>query len=149
MEFVTRKVSYGVARIKLGLQKKLRLGNLDAERDWGFAGDYVRAMWLMLQQQKPDDYVIATGRTHSVRQLLEVSFAHVGLDHTKYVEIDPELLRPAEVYHLKGDSSKARQQLGWKPQVSFEELIGMMVDSDLALLSNEGRGATSLAASSF
>ena len=149
VEFVTRKVSYGVARIRLGLQKKLRLGNLDAERDWGFAGDYVRAMWLMLQQQKPDDYVIATGRTHSVRQLLEVAFAHVGLDHTKYVEIDPEFLRPAEVYHLKGDSSKARQQLGWKPQVSFEELIGMMVDSDLALLSNEGSGATSLAASSF
>jgi len=149
VEFVTRKVSYGVARIRLGLQEKLRLGNLEAERDWGFAGDYVRAMWLMLQQEKPGDYVIATGRTHSVRHLLDVAFAHVGLDHARYVEIDPGFLRPAEVCHLKGDSSKAREQLGWKPHVSFEELVGMMVDSDLALLSKESSGATSLAASSF
>jgi len=149
VEFVTRKVSYGVARIKLGLQKTLRLGNLDAKRDWGFAGDYVRAMWLMLQQQKPDDYVIATGRTHSVRQLLEAAFAHVGLDYTQHVEVDPEFLRPAEVYHLTGDFSKARQQLGWKPQVSFEQLVGMMVDSDLALLSHDRSGETTLAASNF
>lgn len=149
VEFVTRKVSYGVARIKLGLQKKLRLGNLDAERDWGFAGDYVRAMWSMLQQDKPDDYVIATGRTHSVRHLVEVAFAHVGLDHTKHVEIDPDFLRPAEVYHLMGDSSKARRQLDWQPQVGFEALVGMMVESDLALLSSDHKSSTFLAASNF
>jgi len=132
----------------MGLQKNLRMGNLDAERDWGFAGDYVRAMWLMLQQGQPDDYVIATGRTHSVRQLLQVAFEHVGLDYTQYVEVDPEFLRPAEVYHLMGDFSKARQKLGWEPQVSFEELIGMMIDSDLALLSRDRSVGTSLAASS-
>jgi len=136
IEFVSRRVSYNVAKIKLGLQKKLKMGNLEAERDWGFAGDYVRAMWLMLQQDKPDDYVIATGQTHSVRRLLEVAFSHVGLSYKDHVEIDPELLRPAEVHHLKGDYSKARQRLGWKPEVSFEGLVTMMVDSDLDLLSS-------------
>jgi len=137
IEFVSRRVSYNVARIKLGLQGKLRMGNLDAERDWGFAGDYVRAMWLMLQQETPSDYVIATGQTHSVRQLLEVAFSHVGLDYLHYVEIDRELLRPAEVNHLRGDFSKAKKGLGWKPEVSFEQLIRMMVDSDLELLSQD------------
>jgi GDPmannose 4,6-dehydratase len=135
IEFVTRKVSYSVARIKLGLQKKLTMGNLEAERDWGFAGDYVRAMWAMLQQEKADDYVIATGATHSVTRLVELAFAHVGLDYRNHIEIDPELLRPAEVYHLRGDYSKAHHHLNWEPSVSFEELIGMMVDSDLALIS--------------
>ena len=136
IEFVTRKVSYNVARIKLGLQQKLKMGSLDVGRDWGFAGDYVRAMWLMLQQDAPGDYVIATGVTHTVKRLLEVAFAHVGLDYRAHVEIDPEFLRPAEVYHLRGDYSKARQQLGWEPTVSFEQLIGMMVDSDLELVSS-------------
>ena len=135
IEFVTRRVSYNVARIKLGLQEKLKMGNLDAERDWGFAGDYVRAMWLMLQQEKPGDYVIATGQTHTVKVLLEVAFGHVGLNWRDHVEIDPELLRPADVHHLRGDYSKAARELGWKPVVSFEELIGMMVDSDLKLVS--------------
>lgn len=134
VEFVTRKVSFNVARIKLGLQDKLKMGNLDAERDWGFAGDYVHAMWLMLQQDNPDDYVIATGRTHSVRSLLELAFQHVGLDYRNHVEIDPELLRPADVYHLTGDYSKAKQTLGWYPQVDFEKLVEMMVDSDLQLI---------------
>lgn len=134
VEFVTRRVSYNVARIKLGLQNKLKMGNLDAERDWGFAGDYVQAMWLMLQQDRPEDFVVATGNTHTVRRLLEVAFEHVGLDYRNHVEVDPGLLRPAEVYHLCGDFSKARQKLGWKPEVSFEKLIQMMVDSDLALL---------------
>ncbi len=137
VEFVTRKVSYNVAKIKLGLAQKLKMGNLDAERDWGFAGDYVRAMWLMLQHNKPDDYVIATGQTHTVKRLLEVAFAHVDLDWTNHVEIDPGLLRPAEVYHLRGDCAKARKQLGWEPIVGFEELIGMMVDSDLKMLSKD------------
>jgi len=137
IEFVSRRVSYNVARIKLGLQGKLKMGNLDAERDWGFAGDYVRAMWMMLQQDKPDDYVIATGQTHSVRRLLEVAFSHVGLDYLHHVEIDRELLRPAEVTHLRGDFSKARERIGWEPEVSFEELIKMMVDSDLELLSRD------------
>ncbi|HXZ81548.1 MAG TPA: GDP-mannose 4,6-dehydratase [Terriglobales bacterium] len=131
LEFVTRKVSHGVARIKLGIDHKLRMGNLDAERDWGFAGDYVRAMWLMLQQDEPGDYVIATGRTHSVRELLEIAFAHVGLDYREHVEIDPALLRPAEVHHLKGDCSKARAAFGWEPKLTFEQLVQMMVDSDL------------------
>lgn len=131
LEFVTRKVSYGVARIKLGLQRKLLMGNLDAERDWGFAGDYVKAMWMMLQQPKPQDYVIATGRTHTVRYLCETAFAHVGLDYRDYVETDPALLRPAEVHHLRGDYSKARKELGWEPETSFENLVHMMVDSDL------------------
>jgi GDPmannose 4,6-dehydratase len=135
VEFVTRRVSYNVARIKLGLQEKLTMGNLDAERDWGFAGDYVRAMWLMLQQEKPADYVIATGQTHTVRRLLEVAFSRAGLNWRDHVELDPDLLRPAEVHHLRGDYSKAKQELGWQPTVSFEELVGMMVDSDLKLLS--------------
>jgi GDPmannose 4,6-dehydratase len=132
IEFVSRKVTDGVARIKLGLTDQLGLGNLDAQRDWGFAGDYVRAMWLMLQQEKADDYVIATGVSHSVRQLVEVAFGHVGLEWQKYVRLDPAFLRPAEVDHLIGDSSKARSVLGWEPKVSFEQLIAMMVDADLA-----------------
>jgi len=132
IEFVTRKVSWGIARIKAGLQRKLLIGNLDAERDWGFAGDYVAAMWMMLQQEHSGDYVIATGKTHSVRRLLEVGFAHVGLDWRDYVEIDPALTRPAEVNHLCGDYSKARRELGWEPKVFFEELVAMMVDADLA-----------------
>lgn len=134
LEFVTRKVSYGVARIKLGQQKTLKMGNLEAERDWGFTGDYVRAMWLMLQQGQPQDYVIATGITHSVRSLLEVAFGHVGLDYRDHVELDPTLLRPAEVHHLRGDYTKARRELGWEPTVSFEGLVQMMVDADLARL---------------
>jgi GDPmannose 4,6-dehydratase len=134
LEFVTRKASYGAARIKLGRQSKLKMGNLDAERDWGFAGDYVEAMWQMLQQEKPQDYVVATGIAHSVRQLLEIAFAHLGMDYRDSVETDPAFLRPAEVYHLLGDSSKARQELGWKPKVSFEGLVKMMVDEDLARL---------------
>jgi len=134
LEFVTRRVSYGAARIKLGLQPKLKMGNLDAERDWGFAGDYVEAMWQMLQQQEPQDYVVATGAAHSVRQLLEIAFEHLGMDYRQYVETDPALLRPAEVYHLLGDSSKARKELGWQPKVCFEDLVKMMVDEDLARL---------------
>jgi len=134
LEFVTRKVSYGVARIKLGQQKTLKMGNLDAERDWGFTGDYVRAMWMMLQQDKPQDYVVATGITHSVRRLLEVAFSHVGLDYRDHVELDPALLRPAEVHHLRGNYSKAKLELGWEPTVGFEGLVQMMVDADLARL---------------
>ena len=137
IEFVTRKVSEGVARIKLGLVDHLGLGNLDACRDWGFAGDYVRAMWLMLQQDKADDYVIATGLSHSVRQLVEVAFGYAGLDWKKYVRIEPAFLRPAEVDHLVGDFSKARRVLGWEPQVNFEQLVAMMVDADLARLSGK------------
>jgi GDPmannose 4,6-dehydratase len=135
LEFVTRKVTDGVARIKLGLTGSLSLGNLDAQRDWGFAGDYVRAMWLMLQQDRADDYVVATGKSHSVRDLVELAFGHVGLDWQKYVRLDPRFLRPAEVDHLIGDSSKARQALGWQPQVDFPGLVRMMVDADLARLS--------------
>ena len=135
IEFVTRKVSYNVACIKLGLQQKMKIGNLDAERDWGFAGDYVRAMWLMMQQDTPQDYVVATGKTHSVRQLLDLAFGHAGLDYRNHIEVDPELLRPAEVFHLRGDYEKARLELGWEPQVGFEQLIGMMVESDLKSLS--------------
>jgi len=134
-EFVTRKVTDGVARIKLGLADHLSLGNLDACRDWGFAGDYVRAMWLMLQQDKADDYVIATGKSHSVKQLVEVAFGHAGLDWQKHVRTDPTLIRPAEVDHLIGDASKAKRVLGWTPSVSFEQLIAMMVDADIARLS--------------
>ncbi len=134
LEFVTRKASYGAARIKLGQQKKLKMGNLDAQRDWGFAGDYVEAMWQMLQQDKPKDYVVASGVAHSVRQLLEIAFGRLGMDYRDYVEIDSALLRPAEVYHLLGDSSRARQELGWKPKVSFDSLVKMMVDEDLARL---------------
>ncbi len=137
LEFVTRKVSYGVAKIKLGLAKELRLGNLDARRDWGFAGDYVRAMWLMLQQPAPDDYVVGTGQTHSVRELCEIAFAHVGLDWQDYVVQDPRYIRPAEVDLLVADPSKARRVLGWEPAVSFEELVKMMVDADLNLLQEE------------
>ncbi len=136
-EFVTRKVSDGVARIKLGLSKVLKLGNLEARRDWGFAGDYVRAMWLMLQQDQPDDYVVATGETHSVRELVELAFSVVGLDWRKYVEIDPSLVRPAEVDLLIGDASKARAKLGWKPEVTFEQLVERMVRADLARLQGQ------------
>jgi GDPmannose 4,6-dehydratase len=131
LEFVTRKVTDGAARIKLGLADHLSLGNLDAQRDWGFAGDYVRAMWLMLQQDRADDYVIASGVSHSVRELVEVAFGHAGLEWQKYVRIDPALLRPAEVDHLIGDASKARTVLGWEPTVSFTRLVSMMVDADL------------------
>ena len=136
-EFVTRKISRGVAGIKLGLQDKLVLGNLDAQRDWGFAGDYVEAMWQMLQQDKPDDYVIATGTTHSVRDFVVTAFAHVGIhDWQRYVEIDPQLYRPAEVDQLIGDASKARQRFGWRPRVTFEELVSMMVENDLQQVSS-------------
>jgi GDPmannose 4,6-dehydratase len=135
LEFVTRKVTDGVARIKLGLADTLSLGNLDARRDWGFAGDYVRAMWLMLQQERADDYVIATGESHSVGELVDVAFAHVGLDGRKHVKLDPKFLRPAEVDHLIGDASKARAALGWKPEVDFVRLVRMMVDADLERLS--------------
>ena len=134
LEFVTRKVTDGVARIKLGLSDSLSLGNLDAHRDWGFAGDYVRAMWMMLQQDEADDYVIATGQSHSVRELVELAFERVGLDWQKYVKVDPALIRPAEVDLLVGDSSKARAQLRWLPDVDFKGLIQMMVDADLRRL---------------
>jgi GDPmannose 4,6-dehydratase len=130
-EFVTRKVTNSAARIKLGLQKELKVGNLEARRDWGYAGDYVRAMWLMLQQETPDDYVVATGESHSVRELVETAFAHVDLDWRKYVVQDPTLIRPAEVDHLVGDPSKARRVLGWKPEVTFADLIRIMVEADL------------------
>jgi GDPmannose 4,6-dehydratase len=140
IEFVTRKVSDGVGRIKLGLTDHLGLGNLDACRDWGFAGDYVRAMWLMLQQEKADDYVIATGVSHSVRELVESAFGYAGLDWKKYVRVDPAFLRPAEVDHLVGDASKARRVLGWEPQVDFNRLVGMMVDADTARLSSKPMG---------
>ncbi|MBV8150633.1 MAG: GDP-mannose 4,6-dehydratase [Candidatus Eremiobacteraeota bacterium] len=130
-EFVTRKISDGVARIKLGLAGELRLGNLDAKRDWGYAGDYVRAMWLMLQQAKPDDFVVATGHTHSVREFVEAAFACAGLDWERYVVSDPQFYRPAEVDALVGDAGKARRVLGWEPEVSFEELVEMMVRADL------------------
>src|SRR5678816_1980025 len=138
-EFVTRKVTDGVARIKLGLADHLSLGNLDACRDWGFAGDYVRAMWLMLQQDAADDYVIATGESHSVQELVEVAFAHVGLDWKPLVKLDRAFLRPAEVDHLIGDPSKARAVLGWKPAVDFGGLVRMMVDADLARLEHAPR----------
>src|SRR5437588_10906784 len=132
LEFVTRKVSNGVARIKLGLQEKITLGNLEAARDWGYAGDYVEAMWLMLQQDEPDDYVIATGETHTIRELLELAFTAAGIDGwEKYVESDERFMRPAEVDILTGDASKARDRLGWKPTVSFPELVQMMVDADI------------------
>jgi len=135
LEFVTRKVTDGVARVKLGLADSLALGNLDAQRDWGFSGDYVRAMWLMLQQNQPDDYVIATGESHSVRELVELAFDHVKLDWKRYVRLDPKFLRPAEVDHLIGDASKARAALGWRPDVDFAGLVRMMVDADLNRLS--------------
>jgi GDPmannose 4,6-dehydratase len=138
-EFVSRKVTQHAARIKLGLCDRLKMGNLDAHRDWGFAGDYIRAMWLMLQQPQAEDFVIATGKTHSVQQLLETAFSAAGLDWKKYVEIDPKLVRPAEVDYLCGDSSKARKTLGWKPEVDFQQLINMMVESDLASLRHSQR----------
>lgn len=135
-EFVTRKISEGVAKIKLGLQDKLYLGNLEAKRDWGFAGDYVKAMYMMLQQDNPSDYVIATGETHSVREFVKLAFERVGLDYEKYVVIDKDLFRPAEVDQLVGDYSKAKKILGWEPTVTFKELVYMMVDSDLKNLKN-------------
>lgn len=134
LEFVTRKVTDGVAKIKLGLSKELRLGNLDAKRDWGFAGDYVRAMWMMLQQAEPDDFVIATGKTHSVKDLVEVAFNRAGLDWKSFVKIDKAFIRPAEVDILIGDASKAKKVLGWEPKVSFEDMIRMMVDADIERL---------------
>ena len=137
IEFVSRKVTDGVARIKLGLATELRLGNLDARRDWGFAGDYVDAMWRMLQQPEPRDYVIGTGTTHSVRDLVEVAFGHAGLDWREWVKVDPAFIRPAEVDLLQADPARAREELGWTPQVSFRQLIAMMVDADLERL---GRG---------
>ena len=138
LEFVTRKVTHAAAGIKLGLQDELSLGNLDAERDWGYAPDYVEAMWLMLQEDEPDDYVIATGKVHSVRELVEVAFDHVGLPSDQYVRIDERFLRPAEVEHLVGDATKAKEKLGWVPKTSFEEMIRRMVDSDLELLGRRG-----------
>lgn len=138
LEFVTRKISHAVASIKLGVQEKLALGNLEAERDWGFAGDYVEAMWLMLQQNTPEDFVVATGETHSVRDFVIAAFAHIGIeDWQKYVEVDPQFFRPAEVDRLIGDASKARQQLGWQPRVSFKELVSMMVESDLRQIARQ------------
>jgi len=134
LEFVTRKITHAAARIKRGQQSELRLGNLDARRDWGFAGDFVEAMWLMLQQEEPDDYVIATGRTHSVREFCERAFAHVDLNYEDYVVLDEQHLRPAEVDLLVGDASKAHDQLGWTPKVDFDSLVAMMVEADLALV---------------
>ena len=134
LEFVTRKISDGVARIKLGLADELRLGNLDAERDWGYAGDYVEAMWRMLQPDEPDDYVVATGETHSVRSFVDLAFAHADLDPKRHVKTDPEFLRPAEVDHLVGDPSRAKHELGWEPTHSFNELVQMMVAADLERL---------------
>ncbi len=136
LEFVTRKITNGAAKIKLGLSNELRLGNLEAKRDWGFAGDYVRAMWLMLQQDEPDDYVIATGITHSVKDLVQIAFDYLNLNWEDYVVIDPKFVRPAEVDLLLGDSTKARKKLGWKPEVNFKDLIKMMVDNDLEKLKN-------------
>jgi GDPmannose 4,6-dehydratase len=134
LEFVTRKISHGVARIKHGQAKELRLGNLEARRDWGFAGDYVEAMWLMLQCQQPEDFVIGTGETHSVREFCEVAFEHVGLNYRDYVVQDQRFIRPAEVDKLVSDPSKARQKLGWKSKVGFKELVGIMVEADLERL---------------
>jgi GDPmannose 4,6-dehydratase len=149
LEFVTRKISHGVARIKLGLDKELHLGNLDAKRDWGFAGEYVQAMWHMLQQEQPDDFVIGTGETHSVREFCELAFSQVGLNYLDYVVQDARFLRPSEVDMLIADSTKARQKLGWSPRVGFKDLVAMMVEADLKRLSNEkgpsrtGTGTTS------
>jgi GDPmannose 4,6-dehydratase len=134
LEFVTRKISDGVARIKLGLADELRLGNLDSQRDWGFAGDYVRAMWMMLQRDEPADYVVATGKMHTVRDAARMAFAHVGLDFEEYVKVDERFLRPAEVDQLQGDAAKARAELGWQPEVSFEQMMQLMVDADLERL---------------
>lgn len=137
LEFVTRKVTNAVARIKNGMQKELRMGNLDSKRDWGFAGDYVKAMWMMLQQNTPDDFVIATGETHTIKEMLEVAFGHVGLNYEDYVVIDPKFIRPAEVDLLLGSPAKAKEKLGWEPQVSFKQLIEMMVESDMAKVKME------------
>jgi GDPmannose 4,6-dehydratase len=139
LEFAPRKIAHGVARIKLGLDKDLRLGNLEAQRDWGFAGDYVKAMWLMLQQDQPGDYVVATGQTQSVRRFCELAFGHVGLDYHDYVVLDERFMRPAEVDLLVGDASKAREVLGWEPETSFEDLVRMMVEADMALLRGRAR----------
>ena len=140
LEFVTRKISYGVASIKLGLEEKLSLGNLDAKRDWGFAGDYVEAMWLMLQQETPDDYVICSGMTHSVREFCDLAFSHLALNYEEHVVVDERFFRPAEVDLLVGDYSKAKKILNWKPVTSFEDLVAMMVDADLALLQGRLKG---------
>jgi len=137
IEFVTRKVTYNAAKIKLGLSRELRLGNLDAQRDWGYALDYVQAMWLMLQQDKPDDFVIASGETHSVRELVEIAFSHVGLDYRDFVVKDKNFIRPADVDLLCGDYSKAKNKLGWQPRVHFAALIKMMVDADLEVVKRE------------
>jgi len=139
-EFLPRKVSHTVAKIALGMQDELRLGNLDAQRDWGFAGDYVEAMWLMLQQDEPDDYVVATGETHEVRELVQLAFEHIGKNYEDHVVIDERFYRPAEVDLLIGDCSKAREKLGWKPKTSFPELVAMMVDADIALLKGDLQG---------
>jgi GDPmannose 4,6-dehydratase len=136
LEFSTRKISDGVARIKLGLADELRLGNLEAKRDWGYAGDYVEGMWMMLQQDEPEDFVLATGEAHSVGEFADIAFRHVGLDPEDYVKTDPEFLRPAEVDHLVGDATKAREQLGWEPRVTFRELVEMMVEADLERLTS-------------
>ena len=138
LEFVTRKIAHGVEQIKLGRARELRLGNLQARRDWGFAGDYVRAMWLMLQQEAADDYVVGTGETHSVQEFVQIAFEHVGLDWRAYVRVDPRFYRPAEVDLLLADPSKARRRLGWEPRVSFRELVTMMVEADLERLASEG-----------
>jgi GDPmannose 4,6-dehydratase len=139
LEFVTRKISDGVARIALGMAKELRLGNLDARRDWGYAGDYVKAMWLMLGQKEPRDYVVATGVDHSVRDFAAAAFDHVGLNWRRYVKVDKEYYRPAEVHHLLGDSTSARAELGWRPRVDFNGIVRMMVDADLARLKRAGK----------
>jgi GDPmannose 4,6-dehydratase len=136
-EFVTRKISCAVAEIKYGISKELRLGNLSAKRDWGFAGDYVRAMWMMMQQSRPDDYVIATGETHTVREFVELAFARANLDWKKYVKIDKTFYRPSEVQLLIGNYAKAKRKLKWQPKVKFEELVGMMVDADLERIKNK------------
>lgn len=140
-EFVTRKITYGVARIKHGLDKELRLGNLDAQRDWGFAADYVRAMWLMLSQDRPEDYIISSGKTHAVKQFVELAFDHAGLNWEDYVVVDPRFVRPAEVDLLLGDPSKAKEKLGWKPTVDFENLVKMMVEADLECVAREIRNS--------
>jgi GDPmannose 4,6-dehydratase len=144
LEFVTRKVTNAAARIKLGLQKQLKIGNLDARRDWGFAGDYVEAMWLMLQQDDPDDYVIATGISHSVKDLIQIAFDHLGLDWVKYVESDTKLFRPAEVDFLLGNPAKAKSKLGWEAKVTFEELMKMMVDEDYRRLTSKNPNLSSI-----
>ncbi|HEU5211202.1 MAG TPA: GDP-mannose 4,6-dehydratase [Gaiellaceae bacterium] len=141
LEFVTRKISDGVARIKLGLTDELVLGDLEPKRDWGFSGDYVEAMWLMLQQKEPEDFVVATGEEHSVREFVELAFAHAGLDPDDHVRSDPRFMRPAEVVHLVGDASKAREKLGWRPRTTFRELVELMVDADIERLAAIGRAA--------